>query len=155
MNCQEVERLILSLKSTLQDVHTFAQKSTTKESSYLAEYLTVMSCGIFEECIEQLIFNWASTLNDTRAKDFIVKHISHTFKNPTREKIIELLGKFDNNWCALLKTIDTKYTSAIDSIVNHKNALAHKGSTTITFSEAEDYINRAIVVIESLDQIII
>ncbi len=125
-------------------------------ASYLSSYLVVMLSGVYEDCIEHLLSLRAGRAGDPEVSAFVAKTVDKTFRNPTFDKIVGILGKFSQQYATQLKTVvQDRDARAIDSIVNNKNLIAHgKRSSQLTLGEVSDFHRRTVLIFEALENIL-
>lgn len=124
---------------------------------YLAGYLVVMVCGVFEDCIEHLVRVRAEKPGDVELATFVSGSVGQRFRNPNNEALVGLLRQFGDNYRKeYLRRVSSQATTALDSIVNNKNWLAH-GETSkmeLTVSDVEAYFVRCLPLFEVLESIL-
>jgi hypothetical protein len=124
-------------------------------ASYLSSFLTVMICGVYEDCIEHLICQRAGKARDTEIYQYVRSTVAESFRNPKFARIVEILNKFSRVYAEALKNnIEEKSKVALDSIVDNKNAIAHGRPSNVTISDIKDYHNRCIPIFELLENIL-
>jgi hypothetical protein len=68
------------------------------------------------------------------------------------EKILQLTGGFSKEWASDLRLkTDGELKDAVDSIAHNRNQIAHGGSVGMTYRQIKDYYDRAIKVIELIE----
>lgn len=154
MQSEKCQQLIIKIDSALRCIkrHTDCGDEI---KSYLAKFLTVLICGIYEELIETIINEWVSKLNCLEVSSFISKKIKLSFQNPKYKKIKELLDVLSEKWGNDFKAnINPKSIDALESIVNQKNNIAHGEDSMITIIDIEKYYKDSLVIIETIEKII-
>jgi hydroxylamine reductase (hybrid-cluster protein) len=74
------------------------------------------------------------------------------FQNPNMDKILQLTGGFSKEWASELRLkTDGELKAAVESISNNRNQIAHGVSVGITYSQIKSYYDRAIKVIELIE----
>jgi hypothetical protein len=124
------------------------------EKSYLAKFLVVYICGIYEEAIECIVNERVTTLGSDRLNRFLESYLDRNFRNPDISKIGELLGLFDKVWKKEVKGLSNKAKQSFFNILANKNALAHGIPCNVTFDEVVKYYTDSIEVIEKIDNIV-
>jgi len=125
--------------------------------SYLAQYLSVLICGSYEDIIENLLLEFVKkdpisveTLN------FIFKALDAGFRNPDESNIKSMLKKFNPPWVNQLNLIVTRSEwDALESVVVNKNKIAHGESSNITYILIKQFYTESKKVIIALDSIIV
>ncbi|PIT87473.1 MAG: hypothetical protein COU31_02795 [Candidatus Magasanikbacteria bacterium CG10_big_fil_rev_8_21_14_0_10_40_10] len=148
-------QLFQKIDSVISDIKSFTlpQSATT----YLAKFLVVYICGIYEEIIESTITEMVKNLNKNEVSNFVKKSLDKLFRNPNMDKIIELFSMFENQtWMAELKNLSQSSKTALNSIVENKNSLAHGQSLSMmTISDIENYYIQSKIVIEKIDDLLL
>ena len=129
------------------------EKNYKRQEIYFAKYLCVFICGSYQSFIEDTIKEYATKNGNKEISNYFEKSISHYIRNPNVESIVGLLKIFDESWANRIKNIDNKNRKAIDSIVTHKNKLAHEGYTDITLEEIKQFYEDSKIVIETISEI--
>ncbi len=125
--------------------------------SYLTQYLSVLICGVYEDIIENLLFEFVKkdpisveTLN------FIFNSIDKGFRNPNSGNIKSMMRNFNPPWVDQLNLVVTRSEwDALESVVANKNKIAHGESSTITYVLIKQYYTESKKVIIALDSIIV
>jgi hypothetical protein len=153
MKSNAAEALLNQIDQAIRDIQGFTAKSPLEES-YLAKFLVVFICGIYEESVEAVINEKIAKLNSTQASQFVAKSLKY-FRNPNMGNIKELLGKFDILWAQEVDRVSAQAKAAIDSIVINKNSLAHGTPCHVTLIEIIRYYNDSRAVIEKIDDFVL
>lgn len=136
------------------NINSFSNLSALEES-YLAKFLVVFICGIYEEAIEIIINEKIARCNIPEATRYVSHNLERHFQNPKIQRIKALLSEFNTNWEKTIKVLSSQAKLALDSIVENKNNLAHGLSSNITLSEIIRYYNDSKIVIETIDNIVL
>ncbi len=154
MKSKQAEKLINDIDKAKKDIESF-QVASESEKSYLAKFLIVYICGIYEEVIETIINERASKCNDKEISHFIEELVDRSFRNPDMGNIKGLLGKFDDGWKLEVGKLPHDAQTAIDNIVNNKNSLAHGNEITLTLEDTMKYYTDSMVVINKIDDMLL
>lgn len=154
MKSKQAEQLIEKIDQAIKDTLSF-QNISALEQSYLAKFLVVFICGIYEEIIETIINERASKCNDSEIVNYIRESVGKDFRNPDMGNIKNLLGRFNNSWKSEIGKLSHNSQTAIDNIVTYKNSLAHGVSVSITLQDIVKYYNDSMVVINKIDGILL
>src|SRR3990167_8103631 len=125
MNSQSALQLFNSIDKTIGDIDSISGANILIDS-YLAKFLVVYICGVYEEIIESILVDFVQRYA-TRSEvvEYARETIKRSFQNPNSNKLIELADKLGNNtWKVALKNM-TAEAVALDSIATNKNSLAH------------------------------
>lgn len=154
MKSKDAKKLLDQIEITITEIKAFSGTSP-QEQSYLAKFLVVYICGIYEEVIETIFNEWADLFKSNILSYFFEEYLNKTFRNPNISNLINLLKKFDKNWVDTIGNLPSDQKGAIDSIVTNKNYMSHGQSCTITLSEIENYYNLSKKVIEKIDDLLL
>lgn len=124
-------------------------------AAYLSGYLVVMICGIYEDCLEYLMVERASSGGDAEVQNFVKITLANSFRNPTFGTLVGALNKFSPTYGeAIQRQIKKSAREALDSIVENKNSIAHGKSISVTIGDVVDYHSRSIVIFEATEQLL-
>lgn len=154
MKSKNAEKIIEKINEAINDINCF-QNISDIEKSYLAKFLVVFICGIYEEAIETIVKERASKCNDIYINKYIAHSIEKSFKNPDIGNIKGLLKKFNEQWSLEIENIDANNLTAVDNIVNNKNSLAHGIDITLTLHDTIQYYQDSLVVINKIDEMLL
>lgn len=154
MKSLDAENLLLQIDNSLDDINRIGDKALELEA-YLAKYLTVFICGIYEAAIEAIVNEMASSAGSKELENFVSRAVDKTFRNPDVGNICELLRKFNPDWSQELKAMDSANLQALDSIVTNKNNIAHGVPCSITLSEIQESYKASRPVIEKIDKLVL
>ncbi len=150
--CGEIEHLISE---------ALAWSSTNEKlGAQLAAYISVLITGVIEDCVEYLFTQRVLKITDKEVEHYVLKVISERFRNPTYSSITGLLKEFSSDYQDIFKakiSHDGKEATALESVVDNKNSLAHIGTIKLqmTISEINDYYQRIIPILETVETILI
>lgn len=153
MKSQDAQAKIDSIDIAIQDIKSFSNL-TSIEESYLAKFLIVFICGIFEEVIETLINEYVLRSSNPQVAQYVKARVDQQFRNPDSSKLMELLNGFDKLWSSRIRGLPQMNRDGLDSIVNNKNLIAHGRPCAITLGDVYKYYNDALVVMIEVDQIL-
>lgn len=153
MKCKEAQRLLSEVENSINTILGFVSASDM-EKAYLAKFLVVYVCGIFEEAIECIINERIAKLGSSEISKFLQKQIHDTFKNPDTGTVAGLLGVFNENWKKEINELPNVTKQSFDNIPTNKNYLAHGRPCNITLDEVITYYNNSKPMIEKIDQIV-
>ncbi len=126
-------------------------------NAYLAGYLVVLISGVYEDCIEHLVNQRATRSNDKELSSYVRERTHRTFMNPNTQNILGLLERFSKPYKkSFVRRVDSKSKTAIDSIVQNKNWLAHgdTGKFQVTVRDVDGYFRRSARGMEVFEDII-
>ena len=74
------------------------------------------------------------------------------FQNPKTDKILDLIGKFDQTWRESIdRSLDDRQKAAINSIVSNRNQIAHGNDVGLSFARLREYYDAVIEAIELIE----
>lgn len=156
MKDQYVAQKLEKIQAALRNAMDWSA-SNPELGAYLAGYLVVMITGVFEHCIEYLVKRRATRWNDPELQSFVRSRISQTFRNPTHDKIRDVLRDFSTAYLNDYdKQVNTRAREALNSLVTNKNWLAHgeTESMTVTMSDVNNYYQTSKDIIEIMERIL-
>ncbi|TSC55197.1 MAG: hypothetical protein LiPW30_663 [Parcubacteria group bacterium LiPW_30] len=154
MKSSLAEKYIKKIELAIEDIDNFSNISDL-EKSYLAKFLVVFICGIYEEIIENVIYERIDKLKNVEVSTYIKKTVSGTFQNPNMEKIKDLLGKFNPGWKSEISKLPIESQTAIDNIITQKNSLAHGNDVNVTLKDIKRYYKDSLSVINKIDDMLL
>lgn len=154
-----VRQRCAEIETALHDSKAWSM-SDAKLGAYLAGYLTVLICGMVEDCIEHLMRIRASRTNDREIENFVAEVLRRRFGNPDHQQLVGVLSQFSDVYASVFKTKiphNGNAASALRSIVGDKNMLAHSGVWKLqtTVSDVENYYVRIVPILEALEDILL
>jgi hypothetical protein len=156
MKSNNSKQLLEEIDTTLQNIKSL-QGLPCFASNYFAKFLIVYICGIYEEIVEGIIVEMADKNSSPELKSFVKITMDNFFRNPNSKKIAEVIKKFGNEkWIDEFKGISQSSKTALDSIVENKNSLAHgQPSFTLTISDVENYYHSSKYIFEKIDDLML
>jgi len=123
--------------------------------SHIAKYLTVLISGIYEDIVKTRIEEYLNNINsDSEVRNYINNDLAKSFRNPDTSNLKGVLKKFSTQWVDRIKSLDSIYTDALDSIVNNKNLIAHGVNCNISYDNIREYFINSKFVIVELDNLL-
>lgn len=154
MKCVNANSLFLQVDYTLRDIDTILVAGASPSAqSYLAKYLTVYIAGVYEQSVEEIVWEYAASTGSIEIENFVSNQLDKNFRNPDMGNIIAIVKQFSTSWADTLKDLDPRYKDAVTSIVNNKNLIAHGQPSLVTISDVKNYHTDATVVIQKVDEI--
>jgi hypothetical protein len=123
-------------------------------------YICVLISGTFEDCIEHLVAQRAGRAGDAELRSYVVEEVNQRFRNPDHGTISRLLKQFSGSYQESFRakvSHDSDAASALASIINNKNLLAHEGTSNLqlTLGDIDTYYRRSIPILEALEDILL
>lgn len=149
MKNQEINRNKQKLDSLFEKVKDFS--ADTYLQSHWARYLCISVSGFLETSVRIIYREYAKSKAIPQVANFVEGKLED-FQNPKMEKILQLTGGFSKEWASELRLkTDDELKDAVDSIAHNRNQIAHGGSVGISYSQIKSYYERAIKVIELIE----
>lgn len=149
MKNQEISRNKQELDYLFEKVTAFS--ADTYLQSHWARYLCVLVSGFLETSVRIIYREYAKDKAIPQVANFVEGKLQD-FQNPKMEKILQLTGLFDKDWENDLRCkTEGELKDAVDSIANNRNKIAHGDSVGISYSQIKGYYERAIKVIELIE----
>ena len=124
----------------LSDLMTKCKKWAKRDpelGAHLATYINVLILGILEECVEHLVRERARLPGDREIKNYISKDIAERLRNPTYQKICNVLLQFSEAYRDEFRrtfSADSLEAAALKSIITNKTNVAHYGLANLSLS---------------------
>lgn len=132
-----------------------ANSSDVELASYFSAFLVVLLSGMYEDCVEHLLALRAAKAGDVELAQYVSKTIGEIFRNPTFGKIVEILGKFSQQYADQLRTsVQPQDAQALDNVVSNKNLIAHGRPSQATLRDVEKFHKSVSVIFGSLEVIL-
>lgn len=130
----------------------------------VVKHLLVRICVYLEQALKVILRKYAQTKNvvaPTLVRYFIeAESLGETAErsaNPSKGRIVETLKKLNTSWAEQFKERlrVSDLETALNSIVNYRNAIAHTGSVPVqsTFSDAVRYFESAKSIVRLLFEV--
>ncbi len=146
------------------EINTLVEYAAEKSDSdpgvgaYLAGYISVLTSGVVEDCIEHLVVERARMSNDPQLQEFVRLSIDRQFRNPRSSDISEVLGWFSAAYRdSYNRSVSTQAREALGSILSNRMSLAHKGSPqlALTVNDVRGYFVQIVEILEVVEDILI
>lgn len=151
--CTRAQNLLDEIDDTIRRIKAFRSVALLEES-YLARFLTVYICGIYEECIECIINERIGMMGSKRLDKFFEKHMHDSFRNPDISGVIRLFNLFDAKWTEKIQKLPLKNRQAFDFLSTNKNLVAHGRPCTITLDDVISNYRHSKKVIKTIDNVV-
>lgn len=111
-------------------------------TSDLAKYITVLSAGLIENTMEEVVLEYGRQFRDTRMDTYLAGRM-RSFNNPQRNRILDVLSSFDGNWGLRAKAflaVNATHTVALESIMSNRHQIAHGGFSGVTLGDIRRWL---------------
>lgn len=120
--------------------------------SHWARYLCVLVSGFLEVAVREAYLQYARDKSAPYIANYVDSRLGF-FQNPKMSKIVELARMFSPEWAEALEDLaGEEGKTAVDSIVNNRNKLAHGEDVSITLVRVKDYYKRSLRVVEIVEE---
>lgn len=139
--------------------HLIEGLGTTPVVPFLTNYSIIKACGTIELSFKTIISD-LHVHHSPQIKNYVESTIRKNPMNPSRDKICELLKKFDDEWNRKFKEKlkghehSTRLISSIDSLNNARNSFAHGRTPSSSFENIKKYFEDCVIIIEMLDEVV-
>ena len=144
-----------SMRKRLNDIFKRADALTEDAEllSHFARYLCVLVSGFLEQAVVELIMEHVRQRSAPSVQSHVEAQLRR-FTNAKSQKLIELMGSFDQDWHREMQSylVDDK-KDAVDSVVDLRNTISHGRSVGVTINRIRDYYKRVNSVIDHIDQL--
>lgn len=105
-----------------------------------SRYLCVLVCGYLENAVIALLSEHCRQKASPRVQAYALSHIQR-LQNPSREKILDMVGRFDSTWKRSLELyiVDEK-KDAIGSVLKERHKIAHGENSSISYVRISNYL---------------
>ena len=153
IKCAKAKDLLDDAERSIKEIKSFKSASIS-EKSYLAKFLAVYICGIYEEAIESIFNERIGELASNEIDQFFFDYIQERFRNPDIPGVKGLLGRFNTAWKAKIDGLPLSTQTAFNNILSNKNKVAHGIPCTVTLKEVLADFRRSKRVISTIDRIV-
>lgn len=147
----EVARQRQSLDATFER----AKELTDSELlSDFARYLCVLVSGFLEQAVVELLIEYARRHSNKQIQRHIDRTLRRKISNLNSQKLVQLLGAFDQEWSESLKRfLIDEPKDAVDSVINLRNAIAHGRPVGLTMTRIQKYYDHVKNVVDQISRI--
>lgn len=127
---------------------------------YLTRYSIIRACGAIEYGFKTIISDFDNDKQTDQIRNFVDKKFRNSSINPSFSNICSGLSGFDLLWAsafkAKFKQLEHKdrIMDSLESLNEARNAFAHGGSPSTSFSSVEIYFRDSIKILELIEQAI-
>ena len=121
--------------------------------AHWAKYLCVLVCGFLENSVEICLSEYCKQRSNIQIQNYVRSQLYY-FQNPKMDEIQKLFGVFSRQWQERLE-IECKgeLSDAVNSIVGNRHKIAHGGSVSLTIGGLHKYYQKALKVVDLLQEI--
>lgn len=153
IKCSRAKQLLEDVDRSVKEIKSFMSASLP-EKAYLAKFLAVYICGVYEEAIECIMNERIDALGSVEMDKFFTAYVKSRFRNPDIGNVNGLLGQFNDAWKAKINALPMSTKTAFDNILSNKNKVAHGQPCGATLREVLTDYKRSKRVIAAIDRIV-
>lgn len=121
--------------------------------SHWAKYLCILVCGFLENSVELCLAEYCKHRSNAQIQNYVRSQLYY-FHNPRMDEIVKVFGVFSKDWQARIEAeCRGELSDAVNSIVGNRHKIAHGGSVSLTIGGLHRYYQKALKVVELLQQI--
>ncbi len=149
-----------SLHSELQRIRSLIDRTsvaTTQDIGlhiHWGQYLCVLAAGFLENSLETIYSDFARCSSSPQAARFVSERLKEVY-NPNVARFVQTAGEFDLEWQAQLNDFldadPDRRKGGINSIMSNRHKIAHGESVNVSPARVKDYLNRAVEVLEFIE----
>jgi hypothetical protein len=148
----EVKRLRHRLHTTLERAPS--PSVDFEAQADFAKYFCVLVSGFLENAIIALVLDIAQRRSAPEIAHFVERRMD-IWTNPTCEKIVQLLGSFNEDWrIKAEKYLVDERKATVNSLIALRNKIAHGESVGTTLAQVKGYYATAVDVVDFLSDLI-
>ena len=151
MNNRELTRHIQGLKNLFVRTQK-ASGGDIEIQSHWAKYLCVLSAGFLENALCEIYADFCKRAASEHVANFASKILSR-IQNPKANRFIEVASSFKKSWGEDLEAFveEDGRREAIDSIMNNRHQIAHGKISNISIAQLQNYLDKAIEVVNFIE----
>ncbi len=120
----------------------------------LARYVCVLASSYLEASLKELAFKYATRSSSPQVARY-VGHALAGFRDPNCEKILQLVGRFDDSFrTALEDTLSDRLKASLESIYANRNSIAHGRRSGVSLAQAKAYYDDAQEVVARVERLL-
>lgn len=154
----ELRKQYDSIQSLIQNTATATSGNITLQTHW-GKYICVLTAGLLENSITEIygefIRNTAANSPNSQAVAKYAASALARIQNPKAERFVQTARSFSDEWGRQLQTYlndaDGERKNAVDSIMGHRNRIAHGKNSTISVSQMTKYLKNAAEVIDFIE----
>ena len=119
--------------------------------AHWSRYLCVLVSGYIENSVRLLLFEYAKKRAQPIVASYVLNRIEQ-FQNPTMGAILELMGRFSQDWKnELAAQTEGELKESVNSIVGLRHRIAHGASVDLSMVPMTRYYRNAVKVVELIE----
>jgi hypothetical protein len=132
------------LKKLIAQVKSLPDTTDPELLSHWSQYLCVLVSGLIEVSVQETFERYATGKStDHRVAAYVSTQVDRALWSANLEKITKLAKQFDEAWGRRVGLMGSSEKAAIESVYANRNSIAHGEPVPLTFSQVEDYFDRA------------
>lgn len=133
-------------------------ESDPELGAYLADYISVLIAGVVEDCVEHIVVQRACKAKDPHLESFVRSSIDRQFRNPSFEKIGEVLARFSDKYKREYRNmVSREAREALRSVIGQRIYLTHLGTAQfhLTVQDVSRYFELIVGILEVVEEILL
>ena len=116
-----------------------AANATAEVESDLARHLCVLVSGFVEKSVAELLAAFARRVGSPVLQNYVENNLRR-LTNVNKEKLLQLLGSFEADWCKEYAAfVVDEREAALNSVVALRNQIAHGELSTLSLGRMRNY----------------
>lgn len=121
--------------------------------SDMARHICVLVSGYLEGAVSELLLEYVRNHSDRRTQSFAQNGLDR-LTNLKAQRLLQVIGGFDKEWHRKLELfLVDEHKTAVDSVVDLRNAIAHGRHVGITIVRISDYFQSINTLLDKLAEI--
>ncbi len=142
-----------SIQSLLERTRT-ATGEEVELQGHWGRYLCILAAGLLENSIREIYSEYVRSASSPQVGRFAASSLQRVL-NPNSDRFVRVARSFSLEWGSDLEVFLTanggQRKDAIDSIIAHRNLIAHGREASISVAQMMNYLQRAVEVIDFLE----
>lgn len=152
---RKVDSLTARIKELIAKAKQPALTEHLELKAALASHICVLLSGLIEISVQTMCREHCSNKSEKRIADYVSSHLGQ-FRNPSFERILQLLERFDPAWKEAIKIrCSSEVKTTIDSVVNNRNQISHGEQVGITLASIDAYTNSVLQFVDLLKEVVL
>ncbi len=149
VSTQEIDRYRKRLDDLFGLVKSLDYDSELKP--HLARYLCVLVSGFLEVSMKEIYLKYSRARAGSRVVNFVGSELGY-FQDPDMGKILQLTGRFSQEWAKDLEAItEGEIKEQVNSVVHTRNKIAHGENVGISYVQIQEYYRTVVRLVDLID----
>lgn len=148
MNTMRIVKHKQKLDAVVQKINNLSEDDLELRAHF-SRYFCVLISGFVEQSMKTLLQEYCAGKSHPHISKYVSRQLKG-FQNPKMSKILELLKAFNVEWANVLE-FDDELKSAVDSVVENRNKIAHGEDVSLSFVQVQNYYKSIIKLIDKME----